>query len=106
MEIKRDSSKEENREPTHPGEVVEDYMNHDEITQKDLADRMNISRNRLNKIINKKRGISADTAHRLARVFDTTPGFWKNLDSEWKLWKVKQEQGDDFDDIEPIQKAV
>jgi len=106
MAIERDRSQEENRKPTHPGEIVRDYMERDEITQVELAERMEISRNRLNKIINQQRGVSADTAHRLARVFETTPGFWMNLDSEWKLWQARRDHGGDFDDIDPIQKAV
>lgn len=106
MTIQRDPEKELQREPTHPGEILRDYMDHDGLNQEDLADRMKISRNRLNKIINGKRGVSADTAHRLARVFDTTPEFWKSLDSEWKLWRVKQDQDDDYDDIEPVTGAV
>jgi len=105
MAIKRDESLEENRKPTHPGEIIEDYMNHEDITQKELAERMNISRNRVNRIINRERGISADTAHRLARVFDTTAKFWMNLDAEWKLWETKEKKDNELNKITPIKKA-
>ena len=105
MAIKRDESLEKNWEPTHPGEIIEDYMNYEDITQKELAERMNISRNRINRIINRERGISADTAHRLARVFDTTAKFWMNLDAEWKLWETKEKKDNELNKITPIKKA-
>ena len=105
MAIKRDESLEEKHKPTHPGEIIEDYMNYEDITQKELAERMNISRNRVNRIINRERGISADTAHRLARVFDTTAKFWMNLDAEWKLWETKEKNNNELNKITPIKKA-
>ena len=47
--------------------------------------------NRLNEIINGKRGISADTALRLARLFKTTPEFWMGLQVDWDLWHAAHE---------------
>lgn len=94
--IKRDRNRDFEREPTHPGVILTSFIEHEEITQQDLAERMNVPRQRLSGIINKRRRITADTAHRLARVFDTTPEFWMNLQTRWDLWEEQEEKGDEF----------
>lgn len=55
------------------------------ISQVDAARRLGISLNRLNEIILGKRGVSADTALRLARLFKTSPQFWMRLQADWDL---------------------
>ena len=68
------------REPTHPGEMLlEEFLKPMELTQVDAAERMGIPTNRLNEIIRGKRGITADTALRLAKLLNTSPEFWMNL---------------------------
>ncbi len=102
MVIQRDRSRDLERQPTHPGKILTSFMDHEELTQQDLAERMDVPRQRLSGIINKRRRITADTAHRLARVLDTTPEFWMNLQTSWDLWEEQEENGDEFADLNAV----
>jgi len=61
-----------------------------EIGQVDAARRLGISLNRLNEIVIGKRGITADTALRLARRLKTSPQFWMRLQADWDLHEAMQ----------------
>ncbi len=75
------------RSPTHPGEMLlEEFLKPMRLTQAEAARTMRISRNRLNELIRRKRGVTADTALRLARLLGTSPEFWLNLQTSWDLW--------------------
>jgi antitoxin HigA-1 len=56
------------------------------LTQVEAARRMGIPLNRLNEIIRGRRGVTADTALRLGRLFDMSPEFWMRLQADWDLW--------------------
>ena len=69
-----------------PGEILlEEFMKPQGIGQADAARRLGISLNRLNEIILGKRGVSADTAIRLAQLLKTSPQFWMRLQADWDL---------------------
>ena len=69
-------------EPIHPGEVLmKDFIEGLGITQRKLAVSIGMPPRRINEIVHGKRGISADTALRLARYFGTSAEFWLNLQS-------------------------
>lgn len=75
------------RAPTHPGEMLlEDFLKPLGMSQADAARKMRISSNRLNELIRKKRGVTAETALRLADLLGTSPEFWLNLQTTWDLW--------------------
>ena len=66
--------------PVHPGEVLnEEFLKPLKITQYRLAKEIHVPARRVNEIVLGKRGITADTALRLARYFGTTADFWLNL---------------------------
>ena len=68
--------------PVHPGEVLdEEFLKPLEITQYRLAKAIHVPARRINEIVLRKRGITADTALRLGRYFGTTADFWLNLQS-------------------------
>ena len=72
--------------PTHPGEMLlEEFLRPKGVTQVDAARHLQISTTRLNEIIRGKRGITADTALRLARLLKTSPQFWMRLQADWDL---------------------
>jgi len=76
-----------NGPPTHPGEMLlEEYLNPLGMTQTELAKRIGVSYPRVNEIINRKRGVTPDTALRLAKLFGTTAEFWLNGQRNWDLW--------------------
>ncbi len=75
------------RPPTHPGEILlEEFLKPLGLTQVTAAARMGIPLNRLNEIVRRRRGITADTALRLARLLGTSPEFWMNLQTTWDLY--------------------
>lgn len=66
--------------PIHPGEVLmEDFIEGFGITQNKLAVSIGVPPRRINEIVHGKRGITADTALRLAKYFGTSAEFWINL---------------------------
>lgn len=74
------------RAPLHPGEVlVEDFSKPMELSQNRLALDMGVSPRRINEIVLGKRGITADTALRLARYFNMPPQFWLGLQMDYEL---------------------
>lgn len=90
------------REPTHPGEMlIEEFLGPMGITQKDLADSIHVPYQRINEIINKKRGITASTALRLAKFFGVSEDFWMNLQLRCDLYKAKQTEEKTLKDIKP-----
>lgn len=72
--------------PIHPGEVLLfDFLEPRGISQYRLAHDISVPPRRINEIVHGKRGITADTALRLARYFGTTERFWLNLQSRFDL---------------------
>ncbi|HXM41907.1 MAG TPA: HigA family addiction module antitoxin [Bryobacteraceae bacterium] len=78
--------------PPHPGETVkEDYLVPLGMSVTRLAKGLGIGTSRLNEIVRGKRGITADTALRLARYFGTSAEFWVNLQSLYDLRTAERE---------------
>jgi addiction module HigA family antidote len=73
------------------------------LTQTELAQRIRVSYPRVNEIVNGKRGITPDTALRLAKLFGTTPEFWLNGQRNWDLWHaVHSRAAKEIAEIEPV----
>ena len=76
-----------------PGEILlEEFLMPMGLGQVEAARRLGISLNRLNEIILGKRGITADTALRLARLLETSPQFWMRLQADWDLHQAMQRE--------------
>ncbi len=72
--------------PVHPGEILkEEFLEPLGMSSNALAKELSLTPPRLNDIVRGHRGVSADTAMRLARYFDTSEMFWLNLQSEYEL---------------------
>ncbi|MEO7121849.1 MAG: HigA family addiction module antitoxin [Lacisediminihabitans sp.] len=72
--------------PIHPGEILmEDFIEGFGITQNKLAVSIGVPPRRINEIVHRKRGITANTAIRLAKYFGTSEAFWMNLQSHYEL---------------------
>ena len=81
-----------NGQPVHPGEIlVEEFLKPLRVSQYRLAKAIGVPARRINEIVHGIRGISADTALRLARFFGTSPEFWMNLQARYDL-EVRREQ--------------
>jgi addiction module HigA family antidote len=82
------------RPPTHPGEMLlEEFLKPLHLSQVRAANRLGLSFNRLNELINRKRGVTADTALRLEALFGTGAEVWMTLQARWDLW-LEQQKGD------------
>jgi len=91
-----------NRQPTHPGEILrEEFLQPMGITQRELAAGIHVPYQRVNELINGKRGITPSTALRLAKYFGTTAGFWMNLQLRWDLYQAQQKEAKQLEKIEP-----
>jgi addiction module HigA family antidote len=72
--------------PIHPGEILEkDFLEALSVSQYRLAVDISVSPRRINEIVHGLRGITADTALRLAHYFGTSPQFWMNLQARFDL---------------------
>ncbi len=92
-----------NREPTHPGEMlVEEFLNPMHISQRELADAIHVPYQRVNELVNHKRGITPSTALRLGKFFGVSPDFWLNLQMRWDLFKAREAERADLAKIKEI----
>ena len=71
--------------PVHPGEVLREELDDLGLSANALAKAIDVPANRVTAILNGVRGVTADTALRLGRYFDTTAKFWLNLQQAWQL---------------------
>ena len=91
------------RSPTHPGVMLrEEFLNPLGITQRDLANAIRVPYQRVNEIINEKRGITPNSALRLAKYFGNSPGFWINLQLRYDLYKANQDEAEEIKKIHAL----
>src|SRR5450432_4127105 len=80
--------------PSHPGETIkEDYLLPLDMSVNKLAKALGVGTARLNEIVRGERGVTADTALRLARYFDTSAEFWLNLQTLYDLRTAQAKAG-------------
>ena len=80
--------------PVHPGEILrEEFLVPLNLSQYRLARRLRVPPRRINEIVLGKRSITADTALRLARFFDTSAQFWMNLQTRYDLDLAQEKIG-------------
>ena len=79
--------------PVHPGEILRDELDELELSASALAKALDMPANLVTAILNGRRGITADTALRLARYFGTTPQLWQNLQKTYELRVAEIESG-------------
>jgi addiction module HigA family antidote len=96
-----------NMRAIHPGEIIkEEYLEPLNMSANALAVALRVPAPRINDVIRQKRGISIDTALRLARYFNTTPQFWMNLQISYDLKMAKQNMTKIEDEIIPLQAST
>lgn len=84
---------------------MEDFIEGFAITQNKLAVSIGVPSRRINEIVHGKRGITADTAIRLAKHFGTSEELWINLQSHYELRIARRELQDEIAEIRPLQVA-
>ncbi|MCF2145972.1 HigA family addiction module antitoxin [Desmonostoc muscorum LEGE 12446] len=89
-----------NRPPSHPGEILlKDFLEPMGISQRELADAIHVPYQRINEVVNQKRGITPSTALRLAKFFGNSSEFWLNLQQNWELYYVLKEEEEELKTI-------
>ena len=90
--------------PTHPGEMLfEEFVKPLDLTQAELARRLDVSYPRLNEIIKGRRSVTPDTALRLSRVLGMPADFWLGLQQDWDLWHaMNSPEAKKIDRLKPI----
>lgn len=89
-----------NRPPTHPGEILlKDFLEPMGVSQRELADAIYVPYQRVNEIVNGKRGITPSTALRLEKFFGNSSEFWLNLQQSWDLYHVLKEEREELETI-------
>jgi antitoxin HigA-1 len=95
-----------NRQPTHPGEMLlEEFLNPMSMTQRELADAIHVPYQRVNEIVNGRRGITPGTALRLAKFFSMSAAFWMNLQLRWDLYHAERAEAEALEIIQPLSSA-
>ena len=81
------------REPTHPGDMLlEEFLKPLGLTQRELADGIRVPYQRVNEIVNKRRGMTPGTALRLSKFLGTSADFWMSLQLRWDLFQASRDE--------------
>lgn len=90
------------RVPTHPGEIlVEEFLQPMGLTQRELAKAIRVPYQRINELVNGRRGITPSTALRLAKYFGMSANFWMHLQLRWDLYHAQQSEAKALAGIQP-----
>ena len=93
------------RKPTHPGAVLrDDVLPALEMTQTEFAERLGVSRLTVSELLLGKRGLSAEMAARIAKLFGSTPESWLRMQEALDLWQVRRKP-ETLAKIKPIEKS-
>jgi addiction module HigA family antidote len=84
--------------------LLKEFLEPMSITQAELAKQIEVPYQRINEIVNGKRGISSSTALRLSKAFGTSVDFWLNLQQRWDLYEAQQKEGSVLGKIQPFQR--
>jgi antitoxin HigA-1 len=96
-----------NMRPIHPGEIIkEEYLEPLSMSVNALAIALRVPASRINDVVRQKRGVSIDTALRLARYFNTTAQFWMNLQISYDLKIARKTMAKIESEIIPQQQTV
>jgi addiction module HigA family antidote len=91
------------RAPTHPGEMLlEEFLKPMGLSQRELAQGIHVPYQRVNEIINGRRGITPSTALRLSKYLGVSPDFWMNLQLRWDLYFARKSEANNLKTIKPL----
>jgi len=91
------------REPTHPGEMLrEEFLLPMNITQRELADAIHVPYQRINELVNQKRGVTPSTALRLAKFFGVSADFWLSMQMRCDLYRAQTIEKLELDSIQDV----
>ncbi len=95
------------RQPTHPGEMLKkEFLIPMNLTQKELADSIQVAYQRINEIVSGKRGVTPSTALRLAKYFGMSADFWLNLQIKFDLYLARKKEKQILQTIRQMKSSV
>jgi addiction module HigA family antidote len=83
----------------HPGEILQEILDQNQITQSEVAQRLQMAQSKISDICRSKRGVTPDMAMRLGKLFGQSPLFWLNLQKNWELSQLDEAT---YADIQPL----
>jgi addiction module HigA family antidote len=86
--------------------LLEEFLNPMGLTQRELADGIHVPYQRVNDIVNGRRGITPSTALRLAKFFNMSADFWMNVQLRWDLYFARQDEDKVLKTISPHSTAA
>ncbi len=90
------------RAPTHPGEMLlEEFLVPMGLTQRELAKAIHVPYQRINELVNGRRGMTPSTALRLAKFFGVSADFWMTLQLRWDLYYATRKESKQLELIQP-----
>jgi len=90
------------RAPTHPGEMLlEEFLKPMGLTQRQLAEAIHVPYQRINEIVNGRRGMMPGTALRLEKFLGMSSSFWMDLQLRWDLYRAHAQDQKELESIEP-----
>ena len=93
------------REPTHPGKMLlEEFLEPMRLSQRDLAEAIGVPYQRVNELVNGRRGVSPSTALRLSKLLGTSADFWLNLQQRWDLYHAERTEANALRKIKRVQR--
>ena len=90
------------RRPSTPGDLLDDLMECNKLTQGEIAERLGISRATVNRIIQGHRSMTPDLAHRLGRLFGNGPAIWIKFQQQVDLWDALHLDDKEYYHIKPL----
>jgi len=92
------------RVPTHAGKMLlDEFLDPLGLTQREVAEAIGVPYQRVNELVNGRRGITPSTALRLGKYLGTTPDFWLNLQQRWDLYHAAQDEAQELRKIKRVQ---
>jgi addiction module HigA family antidote len=82
--------------------LIEEFLKPMGLTQRELADAIHVPYQRINEVINGRRGMTPSTALRLSRFFGVSPDFWMNLQLRWDLYFAQKSETNELKNIKPL----
>lgn len=98
---------ERSRCPSHPGGILKrTYLDELNITIKDFAEAIGVSRKAISAIVNEHKSVTPEMAMRLSAALGTTPGFWLNLQNNYDLWQTAHRDRSFLDGIKRVAAVI
>jgi addiction module HigA family antidote len=85
--------------------LLEEFLNPMGLTQRDLADAIHVPYQRVNELVNGRRGVTPSTALRLGKYFGMSADFWMNLQLRWDLYHARQSEAEELKRIKQLRPA-